>query len=304
MLYLTEKCSQNSSKHDFQRTDDGRFLNSSVFTSCSTEILDLTWISPLVLIATVSNTLAVATFCHRVTREMGTGIYRLWISIVSQLALTMIFVDLIFKTTTNCRSICDLFAELGRTFHQIYDSLTACTSIERTMLICQGLSFNKSQSRSIAKFCVIFLFLCHFSTSSYGYFHHALTSVNFLQFVLPYCINISMPFVWIVCLVRSKQKLNQNQTIYSNVKKVILSYKFTLMSYSALVVLNTPKFISLFFKCTEESYFHCIAYWLSISPMCVTLILFVLPSPKYRPELRNVIGSFFRFYHRRQYFNP
>lgn len=264
------------------------------------------------LFGTVGNFLTFRTFCQSVTREMGTGIYRLWLSIVAQLCLTFVLLHFMLQkhrrwTTFNC----NVFEYLEKVLHSLYDSLVACTTIERTVMVYQGLSFSKLDSRRVSKFVVLILTIYHFvsilyepfyrqnvdSTCSFDYSDHSFQNyqitTNLLHFILPYAMNIFLPLIWLTILTKNKSRLKPNESIRSNLFRAIKSYKFTLISVFLIVLFNTPRFISMFvLKCVEnslENHFYSISFFLSFVPMFFNVFLFVFPSPKYRPELIRLV---------------
>ena len=313
-------CSHSSTLK--QMSIDHHLSSLNIF-SCSLRSFPISPIIFIFLLGTICNILMIATFCKKPTREMGTGIYRLWIAITGQLGLTVIVIHLTIDKHFDCRLLCFLFDYLGRAFHNFYDSLTACTALERTFLILQGLAFKKSSSRWVAKWIVAGLLVYHFLSiihePIYGHRHIYLNhsdcyphlignyskSISLLQFLLPYLLNLLLPILWIFKLTESKKKLNSNQSLLANLKKVLTSYKFTLISCYTLVLLNSPRFWSICMSFVnsnqQESIFILIAYWISLIPMVFSIFLFVLPSPKYRPELFGLIQNLLRYRNRMQY---
>ena len=290
---------------------------------CSIESIPLSGILLVLFLGTLWNTLGIGTFCQSRTREMGTGVYRLWISIVGQLGLMVVVLHLLLEKHHKPALGCFLLEYLRKALHGLYDSLTACTAVERTVVILQGISFNKASSRRVAKLLVPVLILYHFLNILDEPFHRRLifsssqswcrldfpndvlrqyhSAINILHFLVPYLINLCLPVVWLVTLVKQKSTLNQTASIWTNLKKVLGSYKYTLISCFTLVLLNTPRFLTMFtFTCIESQWqntAYLLAYLISLVPMVITVFIFVLPSPTSRPVLFSIVQRIFKYRH-------
>jgi hypothetical protein len=260
---------------------------------------------------------------------MGSGIYRLWISIVGQVGLTIVISHILLEKTNNEIIGCFILEYFRKALHALYDSLTACTTLERTMVIYQGISFNKIGSRRVAKLVIPILISYHFVSILHEPFRRQLvysfdrywctlkfldhsllnyeSARNILNFILPYFINLILPIIWILTLTKQKSTLHKNITIWMNFKNVLSTYKHTLISCYILVLFNTPRFIFTFYlTCIRLQWQHTayiIAYFLSLVPLMTNLFIFVLPSPKYRPEFFTFIQRVTRYRYRNQY-NP
>lgn len=283
---------------------------------CSMGSLSLIFLMILFIFGSVMNLLTIGTFSRAVTREMGTGIYRLWLGIIGQTCLTIVLLDLTLKKHQQWIGLtCYVFEYLRKFLHSLYDSLTACTSLERTIVISHGIAFNKAGSRRVAKVVIPILICYHSLMILYEPFYRQLKSVNgrewctlkfshhfwenhyslmnLLHVFTPYLINLISPITWLITLTQQKSRLNTNLSRWTHSLKVMWSYKFTFISCLSLVLLNTPRLISTwFFTCIQsvgEHDFYIISYFLSLMPMVCNLVLFVLPSPKYRPELFRLI---------------
>jgi len=259
------------------------------------------------------NVLCIGTFLQRNSREMGSGFYRLTISIIGQMNLTIIFCYFIFQRTNHGRLItCYLFESLEKCLHNLYDSLTACLTIERTFVIYQGLTFNKVVSQHKAKLIIPILISFQFLSVFYELFYRELNQsfcvlkssnlvlrhyqiiTNVFYFLIPYFINLILPFVWIITLTKNKILLHQTNRFYENFRNVIFNYQHTFIPNLILVTLNTPRFVSLFSYSCIQLKSYSIAYFISLIPLTSNLFIFVLPSPKYRPELVNFLHFRYR----------
>ncbi len=296
---------------------------------CSIESIPNSIILCILFLGSLCNLFSICTFCQPNTREMGSGIYRLWISIVGQVGLTIVISHILLEKTNNEIIGCFILEYFRKALHALYDSLTACTTLERTMVIYQGISFNKIGSRRVAKLVIPILISYHFVSILHEPFRRQLvysfdrywctlkfldhsllnyeSARNILNFILPYFINLILPIIWILTLTKQKSTLHKNITIWMNFKNVLSTYKHTLISCYILVLFNTPRFIFTFYlTCIRLQWQHTayiIAYFLSLVPLMTNLFIFVLPSPKYRPECFSFIQRVTRYRYRNQY-NP
>jgi hypothetical protein len=293
---------------------------------CSIEYTSISTIIGVFLLGSLLNLFAIGTFCQLKARELGNGIYRLWISIIGQIGLIVIVSHILLEKTNHEIINCYLLEYLRKVLHALYDSLTACTSLERTIVIYQGISFNKLDSRRVAKLIIPILILYHFVSVLYEPFYrqiihsfnrywcilkisnHSLnyeSTINIFHFILPYSINLILPIIWILTLTKNKSTLHKNTSTWSNLKKVLSDYKHTIITNYILVLLNTPRFISIFYlTCIQlkwQNTVYNISYLLSLIPLLTNIFIFVLPSPKYRPELFNFIQCIVKYRYRSQY---
>ncbi|UJR23203.1 hypothetical protein I4U23_026222 [Adineta vaga] len=292
---------------------------------CSIESIPTSVILSILFLGSLCNVFSIATFCQSNTREIGSGIYRLWMSIIGQIGLMIVVSHLLFEK--NQLIACYLFEYLRKAFHALYDSLTACIALERTMVIYQGITFNKIGSRRIAKLVIPILFLYHFISVLYEPFfrqivdtsnrswctlksyHYSLLNYestrNIFHFIIPYMINLLFPILWIFTLTKQKCTLYQNVSTWINLQNVLYTYKHTIISSYILVLLNTPRFILTFsLTCIEHKWqntAYITAYLLSLIPMMMNLFIFVLPSPKYRPVFIGLLQRLVRYRHRNEY---
>jgi hypothetical protein len=323
----TSHCSSCSYGPFCQFTTEYYGITSLQALFCSIESIPISIIIVVFLLGTLWNISAISTFCQANTREMGSGIYRLWISIIGQFGLTVLISHILLEKTNNGIINCFIVEYLHKALHALYDSLTACTTLERTMVIYQGISFNKIGSRRVAKLVIPILILYHFVSILHEPFYrqiiysfdrywcilkfpdHVLlnyeTATNVFHFILPYFINLIFPIVWILTLTKNKSTLNKNSSIWINFKKVLFTYKHTIISCYILVLLNTPRFIFTFYlTCIElqwQNTAYIMAYFLSSVQFMMNLFIFVLPSPKYRPEFFGFLRRIVKFTYRSEY---
>jgi len=295
---------------------------------CSIEYIPISIIISIFLLGSLLNLLAIGTYYQPKAREMVGVIYRLWIVIIGQIGLIIVVSHILLQRSNKEKIGCYILEYFRKALHASYDSLTACTTLERTILIYQGCSFNKMSSRRMSKFIIPILILYQFISIlpepfyrqlSYSYnrywcilkfpTHSRIlrydSITNIFHFILPYFINLILPIVWIITLTKRKLLLNKNTSIWFNLKKVLFTQKHSLITCYLLVLLNTPRFIFTFYlTCIKQQWqntAYITAYFLSLIPFMTNLLIFILPSPKYRPEFFGFIHRMMKYRYRSQY---
>lgn len=294
---------------------------------CSIERIPVALVISIFLLASLMNLLAIGTMRRPKPLERGSGIYRLWISIIGQIGLTILVIHLLLEKLNYQWISCYILEYLRKAIHALYDSLTACLVLDRTMIIYQGIAFDKLASCRKAKLVITISIVYHllsiiyepfyrhiaysidrnwcilkFSHHSFSYYYRIL---NLVHFILPYGINLIFPFFWIFMLTKHKSTLNANHSTWKNLKKVLSSYRYNIIATYILVLLNTPRLISMFYlTCIEQPWqntIYIIAYFFSFIPLLINLFIFVLISPTYRPEFFEFLQYMIRYGRRIRY---
>jgi hypothetical protein len=188
----------------------------------------------------------------------------------------------------------------------IYYPLTACVIIERTVCAYKNLSFDKQQSRHVAKIVIPSLILYHFlvtlhkpfhrqllsdthsSNRSWCFLHHRIwffntyeRATNIVRLVLPFFLNLLAPLIMLSIRTRHKATLNKNATTWSNFKSVLCTYKNNIISPCLLVLLITPRLILTFHvTCITQQWqntTYLVAYFLLLVPLMTSFFIFLLP---------------------------
>ena len=271
------------------------------------------------LISTLGNILSMATFCQRTAREMGSGIYRLWITIVAQLG-TMAFAMRLFLISNqlSTRKIeCLGLDYLISVLPCLYYSLTACLAVERVFIAYYNLTFSKERSRHVAKVITSLLIVYHFLIALHKPFHRRLLPdshvahrawcflhfntrfsstfeivTNMIHLSLPIIVNLFGTIVMLVILVNHKVALKQNASVWSDLREVIYTYRHNIISSCILVVLATPHLVMVScLSCATrlwENTIYLVFYFVYLVPLMTSFFIFVLLSAKYRGELGRV----------------
>jgi hypothetical protein len=247
----------------------------------------------------ISGLLSILVFRRKTSIEVGCGIYLLINSIISVITIsTFTITDVLLR----------ILLSSG-------DWLNACVAIERAFTAIQGLIFNKSKSVFTAKcvtpsiFILIILSYIHDPISRQLFddedeqriwcivkYSPKLriydTFINLFHFLMPFIINFLSALIIIIQLfrIRSKlQKKSSRQTLYVEVKR----HKHLLISPCILILLAFPRlFISFPSRCMEsvrDPWLFLTGYYISFVPPLLILIVFVLPSKKYRNQFLTIM---------------
>ncbi|CAF1342462.1 unnamed protein product [Adineta ricciae] len=271
--------------------------------------------------------LTVVTFRVEKIRTNGCGFYLFvsgWISILISSVLVNKFVQLILlqmKIFTNfsfLRFNCILLDVLIKVFLAINDWLDGCISIERVVTVKQGLTFNKSKSKQMAKWVTSFVILFSISTHLHDPFHRQLikdidideerfwcisrysSSINtynsfvtLFHFLPPFSINFISTIIIIITVARNRSTIQSRLTYVEHLKLQLKEHKHHLIASFALVLLGLPRliisFVSGCMKSPNNSWLFLFGYLLSFFPSMITFIVYVLPSRTYKDEFTSII---------------
>ena len=297
--------------------------NSSVTHQSS--IVQVSVVLTLIIIVAglVNSVLMMMTFKNEGSRTVGCGQYLLCSS-VTTLFTTVIFafkfwILMIAQITyvTNrffLRSQCFSIDFLLRTGLQFDQWLHACIAIERTMIAIKGGTFNKLNSKRMAKYIMPFLLASIIITTLpdpfhrrlineeddddsrriwcivvYSSFFKSLTSyVNTFHSFAPFSINIIASIVIIVTTARRKTAVHMHRSYRHVLFEQIREYKHLFISSMVLIILTLPRllisFVSGCMKSMDDSELFLAGYFISFIPSAVTFAVFVLPSKTYKEE--------------------
>lgn len=294
---------------------------------CSMKNISLMLVSGIYILASLSNLLAIGTMFRPKLLRRGAGIYRLWLFIIGQIGLTVLVSQIFLQKFHSEILNCYVLEYLQKALHASYHSLTACIILDRTMMIYKGIAFIKIGSCRVAKLTIPILTIYHLISIIYEPFcrhispsfdrnwcvltfpHHAFSYYyrisNLLHFILPYAINLIFPFFWILMLTKQKSTLHTNNSKWMNLKKVLFTYRYNIITTYLLVLLNTPRLITMLsLTCIErisQNTVYILAYFSSFIPLFTNLFIFVLLSPIYRSQFLEFLQHILRYRYRMQY---
>ncbi|CAF1056918.1 unnamed protein product [Rotaria sordida] len=271
-------------------------------------------------IAIVNSILSIVTFQTKKSLQIGCGIYLLGSSITSLLTMTIFTIKFVLllisqmSRITNysfLKSNCLCLDILLRSFLAIGDWLNACVSIERTLTIRLGISFNKVKSKEIAKKIVLGIYLSVFVSFIYDPIYRRLleeieeqriwcvvhypssvrifaTFNNVFHFIVPLTINYISTVSIIILIAQQKSKTRKQETYKQHLWQQFHKHKHRLLSSFILGIIALPRLvISLMSNCMKSArnpWLYVCSYFISFIPPSIIFILYVLPSEFYRKE--------------------
>ncbi|CAF1379996.1 unnamed protein product [Rotaria sordida] len=264
----------------------------------------------------IMDSLSIATFKLKNSREVGCGYYLLASSITSMcmiIVLIIKFWQLILSQMSiitnrsilsiNCKSI-EIILKSGLTSTEW---LNACVSIERMFNIMSGISFNKTASRIIAKRVIFIVIILTLITHIHdpikrqliddldgdqqriwclSQYSSTLTIYNkfitLFHFLMPFSINMISAFITIIVAARSRAKVKSKQAFMEHFRLKLKQNKHIIIAPSVLLLLSLPRLIISFtsgcMRSPSQSWQYLIGYFLSFIPSVLILFLFILPS--------------------------
>ncbi|CAF1065274.1 unnamed protein product [Adineta steineri] len=293
----------------------------------------------ITIIGLVNSILSFMTFNNKEIYQIGCGIYLLSISII--ILFTMIlfalkfWILLIAQMTyiTNdiflkiqCISI-DFLLRIGINMDRW---LSACVAIERVIAVIKGTSFDKNQSKKMAKFIIFILFIFNISTNIHDPIHRRLienndnekriwcivtyssalrtynTIMNLCHFFIPFIINlISGPLI-IVVTTRQRKIIRIQESYRTILKKQIQEHRHLLISSISLIILAIPhliiSFVSGCMSSINDPWLFLIGYFISFIPSILTFSVFIFPSTSYKQHFSKTYERYKRTIRRRLHF--
>ncbi|CAF0959925.1 unnamed protein product [Adineta steineri] len=282
----------------------------------------------MLIFSIINGVLSILTFKSETLLKVGCGIYLLTNSIVSILTITIFTIKyfqlIIFqmKSITNTSFIhfsCILTDVLLKILLSFGDWLYVCVAIERTLAATQGVYFNQSKSKSIAKYVIGTILLL----ISISYIHDPISRrtindiddeqrawcileystslkkydkfINIFHVLIPFIINILSAICITIQVfrirVKTKKKSAYKKILYAQIKQ----NKHLLISSCILILLSIPRLIISFMSGCMDSirnpWLYLIGYYISFIPPLLIIILFILPSKTYKQEFTSMIAK-------------
>ncbi|UJR07365.1 hypothetical protein I4U23_011651 [Adineta vaga] len=276
----------------------------------------------------IDSTLSLLVFSNKNIRKVGCGIYLFASSITSSLTLITLLLKCLFLilTQTNLYSnriilrIECVFIESFLKLFLYYDSwLNACVAIERAITVFQGVNFNASKSKFVAKCIIIFLPLFIMGTNVHDFFYRDLfddneeeriwcvahyshfvriynTFILFFHFVGPFLANLFSALLIIYLSSRRRAKLRLRQSYREHLYEQFKEHKHLIISPICLVILSLPRLIiSLLSNCVKASHNpwpFILTYFIPFIPSVLIFVVFILPSETYKKQFQETINNF------------
>jgi hypothetical protein len=288
----------------------------------------------ITVIGILDSLLAIVTFRKKQLRNIGCGIYLLISSILS--LLTMIVFALKFwlllfaqmGTITNrsfLRFNCISIDYLLRVFVTTIDWFNTCVAVERMITVIKGPSFDKSKSKRVTKWIIIFVVLFTTSTTIQDPIYRDLIDdkeeqrtwclikyspsiqvfnsiIFYIHFLTPFIVNIISALAIIFVSAQQRSKAQKRLSYKQHLRQQFQQHKHLLTSSFILVILALPRLIfsslSTCMKSPRDPWLFLIGYFISFIPSAITFMVFILPSNTYMKEFKMEIQHIRQKFHR------
>jgi hypothetical protein len=231
------------------------------------------------------------------------------------------------------RISCISLEYLIRVIPSLFDWLTVCISIERAYTVIKDVHFTKiiaSKTLKLSRWIILMVVILNILTTLHRPFYLRLfdeptmndeprghpwcvlnlssTSwniyekfINVFHLVIPFVLNLLSMIGFIVHKTNVEFKLVtkvNSDSRFVIIKKQLLKYKPIIISPTIILILEIPRFVLTFtLACIDHAwqrYAYLIGYLISFLPLTGVLFIYILPSPKYREELKTIVKKRFR----------
>jgi len=285
----------------------------------------------------INSALSYMTFQNKELRKIGCGMYLLASSITSLLTISIFTVKFWFLVLTHMKvsmnfsvmlAGCKLIEPILKMFLYLDTWFNACVAIERAINVSQGVKFNKTKSKWIARRVLIILPICVMGSlihepikrnafefkiernetqgntrENYIYcitryspsLENYNTSILFFHLIIPFSINLFSALYIIFGVARQRSNVQRGRTYQEHVQEQFKEHKQLLISPLVLIILASPRVvIALLPGCIDVSknpWLYLSAYFISFIPSMLVFIIFVLPSSSYKKKFKESLAS-------------
>ena len=275
----------------------------------------------MLLLGFISGILSILTFQSKQSIEVGCGLYLRASSIISILTISMFYVkfwQLVLSQmnviasyslrAVNCVSTDILLKVLLTTG----DWLHACVAIERTVSVAKGVTFNKTRSKTVAKWIMPMILLLTTLTHIHDPIHRELMEeveeqriwciikyspsvkifdkvINIFHFLAPFSVNLISALAIIISTARSRSNAQKNYLTRQHLRTQFRHHKHLIISSVILIILALPRLaISLLPGCMKsyrDPWLFLAGYYTSFIPPMLVFVVYVVPSETYTQSL-------------------
>jgi hypothetical protein len=207
--------------------------------------------------------------------------------------------------------------------------LTAFVAIERACVVIKGTNFNKKKFKSRAKWIISALVLISMTTNIHDPIYRRLLVeddnvndekriwcivqyssairilnliINIIHLIVPFIINLISAIIIIVMSTRQQAAIKKKKKYQEILNEQIQRHKNLLIGPCVLIILGIPRLIISFtsgcMKSASDSWLFLLGYFVSLIPLLLTFILFVLPSSTYKQAFRKAIRRYRNLIHK------
>ena len=120
--------------------------------------------------------------------------------------------------------------------------------------------------------------------------------INIIHLAVPLVLNLLSILLFLLRRIKSELRttLRKNKSSKFLILKELLSkYQHLLIGTGIIIILEIPRFVFTFaLSCIEHTwqrYAYLTAYLMSFLPLTGILFIYIIPSPKYREQLRTIM---------------
>ena len=257
------------------------------------------------------------------------GLILLFLRFIYTMMVRMYVVDNDLLVRIGCISL----EYLLRLVPSLFDWLTVCISVERAYTLSKDIRFTKvfaTKTLKISRLVILIVFLVNILTTLHRPFHLRLVDepsfghetqghpwcvldfdktswntyekvINLCHLLIPLILNILSIIIFLSYKVNFELKLDIRENkanVYGVIKEQLLKYKALLISTTTIIILEIPRIVlTLTLACIDhpwQRYVYLIGYLISFLPLAGIVLIYVVPSPKYRKQFKIVVTRIFR----------
>ena len=289
------------------------------------------------IIGSINSLFSFITFKSRITHEVGCGLYLLCSSVVTFILTILFALKMFVLIFTQIYAVenniflqiqCHSLDFLLRSCLYMDRWLSTSVSVERAVCAIQGIRFNKTKGKQIAKFIIGFQLIFILTTNIHDPIYRKLIDnnnemddehvkriwcisdyssssilliynniIHTFHFFIPFICEIMASIILIAKKSRFEANAHKNRQFKHHLLQQFQTYKHLLLASLVLVILAIPNLsITYMSKCMEsidDAWIYLIAYFISFVPPMLTFVIFVLPSKFYKGEfirsMRNIL---------------
>jgi len=288
------------------------------------------------IIGCINSLLSLITFRNKVVHEVGCGLYLLSSSIITFIVTILFGLKMLILICNQIYTVnnelflliqCHSLDFLLRSCLYMNRWLSTSVAIERAVCAIQGVRFNKTKSKHIAKFIICFLLIFTMSTNVHESIYRKLINdenetddehikriwcitdysqssilliynniIHTFHFFAPFACDLISSVILITKKSHHQANLQKQRTFRRIFREQFQEHKHLCLAPLALVILAIPTMIITYTsKCMEsadDAWIYLIAYFISFIPPTLTFIIFVLPSKFYKKEFKKTIQRY------------
>jgi hypothetical protein len=285
----------------------------------------------ITLTGLINGVLSLITFKNKEMRDLGCGIYLLWLSINTLLTMIIFPLKIWILIYSQMGSIdnrlflyiqCFSLDFLLRVCLTMDQWLTTCVAIERAYITIKGVKLKKQKTRLTAKLMIIALGFFTIGTAIHDPINRRLVDeindndekqiwcvisysssihifnliITIFHIIVPFIINLIAAIIIIRMNARQRAVMQKHVKYDKLLIEQIQQHKNLLIGPIVLTILAIPRLIIVFasgcMQSASDSWLFLLGYFMTLIPPSLTFILFVLPSSTYYQMFQKTIEKY------------